>query len=184
MIRYLCPRCKKSLAAQDRDAGAKIACPHCGQRLQVPMPPTSKTMLGTLEDESSKTVLGALDSEEPLFPDTPEPPRTGVILDALPADQPPRRDAEEELGPRRERRPRYEEEEDDRPRRRRRYHPCPECGCTARPRQRTKFGGTSVALLVCGVLFWPLLIAAFLVQEKWDVCPECGEWLEQTGTGF
>jgi hypothetical protein len=48
----------------------------------------------------------------------------------------------------------------------------------------THFGATSTTLLILGIFFWPLIIVAFLVQEKWDVCPECGEKLRQTGTGF
>ncbi len=64
------------------------------------------------------------------------------------------------------------------------YRPCPACGCTERPRQVKKFGGTSWALFWVGIfLLWPLLIVAFFTQEVWNVCPDCGEWLEQTGTG-
>jgi len=36
MIRFSCPVCSQHIAAAD--AGAKTACPSCGQRLQVPMP--------------------------------------------------------------------------------------------------------------------------------------------------
>jgi hypothetical protein len=65
------------------------------------------------------------------------------------------------------------------------YQPCPNCGCTDRPRQIKKFGGTSWALFWVGIfLLWPLLVVAFFTQEVWDVCPDCGERLEQTGTGF
>ena len=80
---------------------------------------------------------------------------------------------------------RMRDDDDDRRRGRRRANsPCPRCGCTDYPRQQTRFGGASIALLVVGIIFWPLLIVAFLVQEKWDVCPDCGEKLRQTGTGF
>lgn len=37
MIRFGCPMCKSSLQARDQDAGAKFACPKCGQRLQIPI---------------------------------------------------------------------------------------------------------------------------------------------------
>jgi hypothetical protein len=92
----------------------------------------------------------------------------------------------EDDAPRRRRRRDYDEEDDDRRHRRgqRGYRPCPRCGCTDYPRQTTHFGGASIALLVVGLFFWPLLIAAFFVQEKWDACPDCGEKLKQTGTGF
>ena len=47
MIRYRCPRCQKPLTAQDNEAGAKKNCPHCEQRVQIPVPPPpNKTMLG------------------------------------------------------------------------------------------------------------------------------------------
>ncbi|MGH7171140.1 MAG: NINE protein [Gemmataceae bacterium] len=46
MIRYSCPRCKSVLEAADHEGGAKIACPKCQQRLQIPIPPpTNKTIL-------------------------------------------------------------------------------------------------------------------------------------------
>ena len=37
--------------------------------------------------------------------------------------------------------------------------------------------------IVLGVLIWPLIIVAFFVQEKWEVCDDCGELLRQTGIG-
>jgi hypothetical protein len=94
-------------------------------------------------------------------------------------------DEDDDVRPRR--RPRWEDEDDDYPRFRRRrplYRPCPRCGCEDRPRQVKKFGGASIALLVIGIIFWPLILVAFFVQEIWDECPECGERLRQVGTGF
>lgn len=51
MISYSCPKCKTFLTAIDGDAGSKVQCPKCGQRLQIPRPPApvNKTVLGTLE---------------------------------------------------------------------------------------------------------------------------------------
>jgi DNA-directed RNA polymerase subunit RPC12/RpoP len=198
MIRYQCPKCSNTLAAQDADVGSKISCPHCGQRVQVPAPPPNKTMLGKVVD-ANKTMLGKLEeagSPSPSPGTPPAVPRTILVQTALPADEPPRsghaidepEEADSDAARRRRRRRRdYDDDDDDYdpPRRRRRTsRPCPRCGCTDYPRQTTRFGGASIALLVVGILFWPLLIVAFLVQEKWDVCPDCGEKLRQTGTGF
>ena len=48
MIRFFCPRCKSVLEQPDNAGGTKVACPQCGQRLQVPFPPANKTILGDL----------------------------------------------------------------------------------------------------------------------------------------
>src|SRR5262245_55116251 len=48
MIRFACPRCKAVLERPENVAGSKFACPSCGQRLQVPLPPENKTLLGNL----------------------------------------------------------------------------------------------------------------------------------------
>jgi hypothetical protein len=193
MIRYLCPRCRKSLVAQDGAAGAKLNCPDCGQRLQIPVPPppVNKTVLGTLEEQPNRTVLGKLES--PAEPGTPVPtaqagavppvPRTILVETPVPPDAMDDLEEVEDARPRR-RRSREHDEDDDRPPRRRRVRPCPQCGCTDYPWQTTKFGSASIALVILGILFWPLIIVAFLVQEKWEVCAECGEKLRQTGTGF
>src|SRR5665213_1786515 len=50
VIRYRCPKCKKALTADDAEAGAKFACPQCGQRLQVPTPTPNKTVLGEIQN--------------------------------------------------------------------------------------------------------------------------------------
>jgi DNA-directed RNA polymerase subunit RPC12/RpoP len=55
MIRYSCPRCKKSLESPASLAGQKLHCPDCNQRLQIPQPSTppppavNKTMLAVEE---------------------------------------------------------------------------------------------------------------------------------------
>src|SRR5262245_60400283 len=38
MIRFSCPVCQQHLSARVGGAGEKIACPCCGQRLQIPTP--------------------------------------------------------------------------------------------------------------------------------------------------
>lgn len=47
-IRFVCPVCQTSFTVTDRDAGKNAECTKCGQRLQVPSPPRSKTILGEL----------------------------------------------------------------------------------------------------------------------------------------
>jgi S1-C subfamily serine protease len=52
MIRFSCPACKKLLQAGLQHSGTKMACPGCGQRLQVPAPPQNKTVLGELAPDN------------------------------------------------------------------------------------------------------------------------------------
>jgi len=47
MITFSCPRCQSVLEQPDGAAGTKVACPKCSQRLQVPLPPQNKTILGS-----------------------------------------------------------------------------------------------------------------------------------------
>jgi hypothetical protein len=48
MIRFACPTCKGIFEAPDHCGGGKVACPGCGQRLQIPLPPRDKTVLAPL----------------------------------------------------------------------------------------------------------------------------------------
>src|SRR5262245_66152130 len=48
MIQFSCPKCQSVLSATEQQAGIKVACPKCGQRLQVPQPQPNKTVLGHL----------------------------------------------------------------------------------------------------------------------------------------
>jgi hypothetical protein len=168
VIHYRCPSCDQALIAGHEEAGSRCRCPHCGQRLQVPPPLPNRTVPGKIDDPRNRTVLG-----RPEQPD--EPFEVDPVDEARPRRT--RRDYDDE----------YDDFEYDRPprrRRRRSYPPCPRCGCTAYPRQTTRFGGASITLLVIGIFFWPLIIVALFLQEKWDVCADCGEPFEQTGTGF
>jgi DNA-directed RNA polymerase subunit RPC12/RpoP len=166
VILYRCPSCDQGLAAREEEAGSNLRCPHCGQRLRVPAPAPNKTVPGKLDDPFNRPVLVEPEEPEELL-------EAEIIEESLPRQRTRRRDDDDE-----------EEDQERRPRRRRSYPPCPNCGCTDPPRQTTKFGGTSIAMLIIGLFFWPLIIVAFLMQEKWDVCAECGEKFEQTGTGF
>src|SRR5262249_6338644 len=65
MIHFKCPDCSTPLKRDDHEAGTKIPCPGCGQRLKIPQPPVPspvpKTVLGILQPATqNKTVLGVL----------------------------------------------------------------------------------------------------------------------------
>ncbi len=64
-IVFQCPVCQVTLTATVEQAGAKIPCPRCQQRLQIPRPPINQTILGTLDlnAKSSKVPAGAAPPE-------------------------------------------------------------------------------------------------------------------------
>jgi DNA-directed RNA polymerase subunit RPC12/RpoP len=96
MIRYTCPRCKKSLESPASFAGQKLNCPGCNQRLQIPQPstppppPVNKTILATEEPPATAPAPAA--SPSPRHP----APVAEAPLDVLPVVEaaPPRRDSE------------------------------------------------------------------------------------------
>lgn len=53
MIQFVCPRCGKVLKAPATYGGHKIACPGCGQRLQIPLASRHPTVLGILLPENA-----------------------------------------------------------------------------------------------------------------------------------
>lgn len=60
MLRFLCPSCQSSLQVPESTAGKKGSCPRCGQRLQVPMPPRNRTVLGVLPDATTSYATPSL----------------------------------------------------------------------------------------------------------------------------
>lgn len=52
MIRFACPKCQKGLQAADEHAGAKIACPRCGQRVQIPGSGAKKKTSEIVDEET------------------------------------------------------------------------------------------------------------------------------------
>jgi DNA-directed RNA polymerase subunit RPC12/RpoP len=48
MIRFACPGCRTPSEAAIDQAGKKIECPYCGQRLEIPRPPREQTLMGIL----------------------------------------------------------------------------------------------------------------------------------------
>jgi DNA-directed RNA polymerase subunit RPC12/RpoP len=57
MISFTCPKCQAQLHHDDTDAGKKIRCLSCNQKLLVPTPPqlSDKTLLGVLSPPANKT---------------------------------------------------------------------------------------------------------------------------------
>ncbi len=49
MIHYRCPTCRSPLESRDSEAAQKVACPTCGQRMEVPRP--AKTPLPVDRDD-------------------------------------------------------------------------------------------------------------------------------------
>lgn len=70
-IRFLCPVCKTTYAVNDRVGGTKFQCKACGQRVQVPAPLRSKTILGEiLPADNRDTVSNSSGSpQSALFPE-------------------------------------------------------------------------------------------------------------------
>lgn len=66
-----CPVCKKPFTIDSNFSGQKLACPSCGQRIQVPEVPKP----------SDKTMLAVENPGFELLPDTPPP--------FIPPDKPP-----------------------------------------------------------------------------------------------
>jgi hypothetical protein len=61
-ITFACPKCRESVTRSDSDAGSKIVCPVCNQKLRVPVPPTQadKTVLGELRPQDNQTIVGEM----------------------------------------------------------------------------------------------------------------------------
>ena len=64
MIDFSCPKCTFALTRHNNEAGSKVSCPSCGQRVQVPRPPqqTDQTVMGELvcPEQLAPTVIGEL----------------------------------------------------------------------------------------------------------------------------
>jgi DNA-directed RNA polymerase subunit RPC12/RpoP len=69
MVRYVCPRCNKSLESPASFAGQKLNCPGCNQRLQVPQPSNPAP------PPVNKTILAV--EQPPAAPAAPGPPPAG-----------------------------------------------------------------------------------------------------------
>src|SRR5439155_27148909 len=79
MIRFACPSCTTTVSARDREGGEVIFCPKCGQRVQIPPPPSPK----------SQVLLGKPLPSKPDAPVRPQPrPQEPVPYDEMPYSPP------------------------------------------------------------------------------------------------
>jgi hypothetical protein len=88
MIRFACPRCKSVLESVDDKAGQKIACPKCQQRLQIPLPPPTRTILAPLVSSGPAPMAIPLcppPGGPPQRSPAPQAARGGLPPDAQPA---------------------------------------------------------------------------------------------------
>lgn len=201
MIRYSCPRCKKTLESPASFAGQKLNCPDCNQRLQIPQPSTphptpalNKTILATVEPSAAATAR----TPQPSPPDVPPTaiPTVELVEKAAPAV---RRESCLECGADITRRDRVQTCPDcgslfcsascyrdhhyhahDRKRKKRsRPVECEYCGSTTSPHRRTEIsqaGWITFALLL--VFFFPLFWVGLLITETQWFCADCGRRLD------
>lgn len=200
MIRYTCPRCKRSLESPASFAGQKLNCPGCDQRLQIPLPSTppaaavNKTMLATEERPVTATAP----------PPAPPPARP---LDALEVvEEPPSRRASAAPARRESclecganitgrsrvqtcsdcgslfcsaacyREHRYYAHSRRRTKKRRPERvECPYCDSTARPRSAWVISQTGwIIFAVLLIFFFPLCWVGLLMTEPEYRCSDCG----------
>lgn len=190
MIRYNCPRCKRSLESPASFAGQKLNCPGCGQRLQIPAaPPPAAPSL-------NKTILASSDSGPPPTPVVLAPPPTPAPAAVQPAAPAPvARENCLECGVDVTGRSRvqtcpdcgsqlcsamcYREHRDHAHARKRgkrtRYVECSRCGSTAEPYQTTAISdGGWVTFVILLVVFFPLCWIGLLMTETRYTCADCG----------
>jgi DNA-directed RNA polymerase subunit RPC12/RpoP len=173
--------CRAALAVARDGVGEKIACPHCGQRLQVPVP-RDKTVLGEMLPPE---VRGAP-------PAAPAPPRVpGLVVVEVPPHAhhpfpPPRDDVIDVVAaPETRRRRRDDDDEDDEDRPLRRRFKCPECGSTYPPLTRSEISQTGWILFVVLLLFFfPLCFLGLLMKDEYRACADCGVRLGRTRQRF
>jgi DNA-directed RNA polymerase subunit RPC12/RpoP len=200
MIRYTCPRCKKSLESPASFAGQKLNCPDCGQRLQIPQPssppPTpaiNKTILATEEPIPSPPARTSQQLVQAFVPPAPVP-TVELVEEAA-----TRRESCLECGIDITQRARVQTCPDcgslfcsagcyrehrhhaHSRRRKKRSRPveCDVCGSKEPPYARTQIsqeGWICFALLL--VLFFPLCwIGLLMTQTEWR-CRDCGALLD------
>jgi DNA-directed RNA polymerase subunit M/transcription elongation factor TFIIS len=180
VIRFACPTCRSALAVARGKAGEKVACPHCGQRLQVPVP-RDKTLLGEMLPPEVSPAGPA--------PTPPPPPVPRLVVTELPTSpaRPPREEPHEVVEaprPARRRRRDDEDDEDEDGRPRRRFE-CPECGSTYRPITRSEISQSGwIVFAVLLVFFFPLCFLGLLMKDEYRVCADCGRRLGRTGQRF
>jgi DNA-directed RNA polymerase subunit RPC12/RpoP len=206
MVRYTCPRCKKSLESPASFAGQKLPCPGCGQRLQIPLPstppapPLNKTLLAT-EEPAGPAAFAARSGPERAAP-RPREDELQVVGESAPpvrADTPDRTEHCLECGTSLGGRSRpqscpdcgalfcsarcYREHRHHahapRKKQRTRYVECSYCGSTALPREISEISqGGWIMFVVLLVFFFPLCWIGLLMTERHLKCSDCGARLD------
>lgn len=199
MIHFRCPVCKFALESPDSSVGSKLPCPHCGQRLQVPMPahplPQSEKTLdriasvppslripvvvpalhqpvqATIGDGKYCHECGASINTKAVMC-----PQCGASQDARgKADGSnlvaPAREGQTGLAP-------ILGLDVIQPQvmSRRRRALCPGCGSKEQPnrRQEVSIVGWILFFMLLLFLFWPVCWLGFFFKDTWEICRECG----------
>jgi DNA-directed RNA polymerase subunit RPC12/RpoP len=184
-ISFRCPTCRECLTVENDQAGTKVACITCGQKLLVPVPaPPPKPAA------NNKTVLGEL---EPMpVPAPPAAPSSRAWQGQVP---PMRKESQapepvtnleivaDERPARRKRQPDEDDdfEDDDLPRRRSRRDDvgvgfrCPYCKSRTPPVMESRIS-TVGWIVFCAMMFlcFPLFWVAFFIKEDVRFCSSCG----------
>lgn len=84
MISYRCPSCQSSFQSPPADAGLKVHCGVCGQKIQIPNPRLARTILAPLETDAPVVIprvepLGA----PPRAAAQPAAPTAALVPDAI-----------------------------------------------------------------------------------------------------
>jgi transcription elongation factor Elf1 len=160
------------MQASDDQGGRRVACAECGRPFEAPAA-TYSTVVLPWDDRAGAAQSSA---EPPPLPEDEQdrphrrPPPEVDELEEVDEDNDYRR-----RRPRDRRRDRYD-----------RYgrFRCPFCGSRDEPRITKKLGGASIALIIVGIFFWPLILIAILLQETWLTCRECGERVRQVDGNY
>jgi DNA-directed RNA polymerase subunit RPC12/RpoP len=96
MVRYTCPRCKKSLESPASFAGQKLNCPDCNQRIQVPQPSTPAPVAPVNKTILAEEVPAATAAPPPAPPPPPPAPIVPTLKAVVKSDdeEPPSRRSE------------------------------------------------------------------------------------------
>jgi predicted Zn finger-like uncharacterized protein len=78
VLRFQCPVCKTVMQAPDDKIGKKVACPKCGQRLQIPAPPRGTVLATPLptqevpnrQQQPPPQIQGISQPPKPVLPDS------------------------------------------------------------------------------------------------------------------
>jgi DNA-directed RNA polymerase subunit RPC12/RpoP len=199
MVRYKCPRCKKSLESPASFAGQKLNCPDCKQRIQIPPPKVADSPL------VNKTMLASEEIPQVVFHPVPAPPvppvptlQVAVVEETN--SRPDRAAAQREcclecgkdVSNRSQlqtcpdcgssfcsamcyREHRHHSHEPAPAPKRKQFVECVRCGSSARPYRSTVIsqGGWIVFALLL-IFFFPLFWIGLLMTETHEKCFDCG----------